>query len=111
MNEGMFFDGVNLKSAGLPLANLWENTGLDTTVGTLLERKSDSICVYFYVNGHCLGCGFKLTEPKFLKKYWYPCIISEESQQVHFSFAEVIPTARMREQPIFPGDPYEGKEL
>ena len=106
--KGMLYNNFNLVNIGYLISmGYTKNIGNYGKVGTLLERTQDSIDVYFYHNGRCLGCGFKLTDRKSLDKVWYPCISLSGNQTIRFSFPKIAPVGRQREN-LRSDDPYKG---
>lgn len=86
--KGMFFNG-NLTNASAALKTSWgPHLKQGDVVGVRTKRQGDSLEVAYYLNGRCLGIGFRISD---VTDIYHPCLHMDGTATVTFSTPETLP--------------------
>mmetsp|Transcript_5433 Transcript_5433/g.7863 ORF Transcript_5433/g.7863 Transcript_5433/m.7863 type:complete len:315 (+) Transcript_5433:50-994(+) len=95
--KGMFYNGnLTNGSAGLTIG-FGDKPKKGDKIGVYLIGNDTSMEIVFYVNGTCLGTGFRLDKAP--NDVFYPCLHLSGSAVVHFSAPKEFPDTINRESP------------
>lgn len=110
--DGLFYNGnVHNGKAALITGFGDEMVRAGDTVGVYAKRRlqqhndpdSSELIVAYYINGRCLGTGFRLADDDL----FFPCLSVSGSATFSYAAPEILPLVVIREEPIYTD--YTGK--